>query len=160
MIKYTGIILICSSVIFTGFLLCDRQKCAASILQEILELLKEITRQIKYKKSELLSVYSGFSSKMLSERGFLDDLKNGYDIKKSVNQKLYELSNTQKQHIISFFEKLGKSCQSKNEVELCNLYLDIFKELNDKAQKDYKTTGTLYKKLSIIFALMLMIILI
>ena len=160
MLNFLGIIFLCSSVCCLGVILGEKQKNASKLTEEILDLAGNITRNIKYEKKPLYYIYTTYSSPMLENRGFLQDLRQGNNIEQSVNNNLYELTKAQREDIISFFNGIGKSTHSKNELEKCNLYLEIFKEQNAAVQKEAKTKSLLYKKLGIIFAIMLAIILI
>lgn len=160
MLKILGMLFLCSSVCCFGIVLGEKQKTCAKLTEEILDLTNHITRNIKYEKKALNYVYSHYSSPLLEKTGFLEDLRQRNDIRTSVNQNLYTLTDELRENVISFFENLGKSAHSKNELEKCLLYLEIFHEQNEKASREAKAKSLLYKKLGIIFALLLAIILI
>jgi len=62
--------------------------------------------------------------------------------------------------LITFFSRLGKSQSSECEMQNCRFIIDYFEKTQPENEKEISAKASLYKKISIISALLAAIILI
>lgn len=151
MLKIAGIIIVCCSIatlgVFKGDKILERRK----IRKELIRMLENIETSILYSGRSIEQILSNFSSEILSKHSFL-----GKDYRPDTTV----LSDDERKITEEFFSEAGKSYSRERELRLCRQYIEKLSQLDKRLSKDEETKANLYKKLSLIGAVLIAIILI
>ena len=158
MIKYIGIILLCSAISGLGAYLSNATKNSLLTRDELIDFIRHINSGIKYGGTELPGIYSTYSSDILGKCGFIQGLLQNKSISLVVDESLYMLKSDEREKTKEFFSKLGKSHLCEKEMLLCASFIDYLTQAQQKSQKEDTAKALVYKKLGIIASLICAII--
>ncbi len=157
-IKYAGIILLSGSISCYGAIISDRLKETYLIRNEIITLLKNIERGIIHGRIPVALSLRECPDGRLKASGFCQKILNSENTKAVIEESLSALSKEDKKMLVSFFLRLGKSQSSECELQSLRFIIDYFEKTQSQSEKDISTKASLYKKISIISALVAAII--
>lgn len=149
--------LIFSSICFTGFKFSNSFKEKERFYYEFCSFLLFLKGEISFLKSNILEILEKFNSKNENLNKVIINYKNYLKTEEYVFISL--LSNEENLQIKHFFERLGQNdCFNQNEYIETNLA--VFQKKYEDAKNANLKYGAMYKKLSIILAIFICIILI
>lgn len=151
--------LIFGSISYIGYKYGDSYKIKQNFYNEFLNFLIHLKSQINFLKMNLLEIIDNYQTKDKNLKKILNDFKENILNDNEININLSILTNEEKLEFQTFFNGLGKSdLLSQNEFIEKNI--EIFeKKLEQKRALNLKY-GVMYKKLGILFAFFICIVLI
>lgn len=162
MIKLFGIALIFTASCTFGIIASARIKRIIRHRNAILELLKFIRINILHGETPLCEIFSSFKNKELEECGFCDLLRqkeNDSLCYALENCNELKISESERDRLLMFASRLGKTCFAETEITLCDKYIsllgDEFKNKNTISEQ----RATLFVKLSPLCGLFLAVLL-
>ena len=157
-IKILGLSLISISLTLLGNNLSVEARKRHAAKEEMLNLMKEIERGIKYGNTPIEKTVEHFNFSVSN---------NEYTLETTATEKLQALINNatfekdnDREKLRCFFEKIGKSASSEKELLLCREYIEYFDEAIKKSAVECSKKVYLYKKMGLMASILSVIILI
>lgn len=158
MVRYIGILILASSLSAYGSLLSLSLKSSNNLRKEIILLLRNIERCIKFKSCPVTEEIKNCNSPMLKKCGFCECLYRDDNAKAAVNSTLHTLSSKDREMLCEYFSTIGKSRYTEQELKTCRYYIEYFEQTQVQSEKDISTKINLYKKLGLLSGILTAII--
>ncbi len=160
MLKYIGIFILACSLSAYGVVMSSSLKAKNNLRKEILVLLKNIERSIKYGNTSVINIINECDLPYLNKCGFCKTFSGIHSAQAVVNSTLGELSTKDRENLVTYFSNFGKSQFCEYELKNCRYYIDYFEKTQSDIEKDIAVKINLYKKLGLLTGILSAIILI
>lgn len=159
MIKIIGMCIVAVAIVFFGFSYSAKYSKRIKILESMILFIEFAENQIRYLGSRVDNIINdAIKSKNFNELFFLNDIKECENYRFCTEyQESFPLSKLDFEHISLFFDKLGFS-DIEGEISHCELYKSLLNDDLLNAKSDYSNKGKLYKSMSVLIAIAVMII--
>ena len=158
MLKYIGVFILSASISAYGSFLSSSIKGSCSLRKEVLQLLKDIERAIKYGNGQIIEIVRNCKSPYLTKCGFCTSIYNTTNAETAIATTLSALSEKDMEMLTDYFSKLGKTAFTELELKNCTYYIDYFEKTQNEYEKEVETKSLLYKKLGLIIGILTAII--
>lgn len=158
MLKYIGIAILSSSVSVYGAILAKQLKDTHALRSEVVELLKSIELGIKYGSKPIRDILVECNLTNIKKSGLITSLISGQSARDAIENSLKALTTTEKNKLCEFFESIGKSTYSENELIICRSYIEFFENSIKMSGREISLKAMLYKKIGIICGILAAII--
>lgn len=158
MIKYIGILLLSGSISCYGVIISSRIMQAFRLRSEITELLQSIERSIVYGKAPINTVICDFNTPELKKTEFCKRICDCDNPEQVIEETLSILSGEDKKILLSFFTCLGKTRSIEDVKKNCRHVTDYFEKTQTESVSSISSKAVLYRKISLISALLVAII--
>lgn len=157
--KFLILGLIFGSISYIGFRFGNGYKEKERFYNEFLKFLMHFKTQINFLKTDLLQIINSYKSK---DKNF-NILLSSYE-KNIINEIEYKidlniLNEEEKNEFLTFFNGVGKS-DLYSQIELLDKYIEMFKDKLEQKRKLNLKYGVMYKKLGVLLAFLICIVLI
>lgn len=157
--KFLILGLIFGSISYMGFKIGDSYKSKQNFYSEFINFLLYLKSQINFLKTDILQVIENYKTKDKNLNKLLLELKSAIKNQDIEKLNLDFLHNDEKQEFNNLFNCLGKS-DLYNELEFLDKNIEIFNQLLEQKKSLNIKYGVMYKKLGILFAFFICIVLI
>ncbi|MBQ8759472.1 MAG: stage III sporulation protein AB [Clostridia bacterium] len=158
MLKYAGIFILASSLSAYGAHLSSSLKANYILRKEILQLLRDLERSIRYANTPIIEVIRSCRLPALMKSGFCDTFNGCDNAEIAINSTLFCLSEKDREMLCAFFKRFGKSVYGEYELKNCNSLIEYFEKNLAESEKEVNTKSLLYKKIGLIVGILSAII--
>lgn len=158
MLRYFGIIILATSLSAYGSYMASSIKNSYILRCELIQLLKEIERTIKFGNMAVIDVIKNCKLEKLVKCGFCDEFNGGKSAKTVINSTLYQLYQKDREMLIDFFSRAGKTAYGDLELKNCRYFIDYFESTQSQYEKTILSKSLLYKKIGLIIGILTAII--
>lgn len=151
LLKYIGAFLLMGSAVFYSLNRLKRERLQRKSIQECIDLLRYIYRNIECFRKPLPDIIGDYESTYLKEHGFFDALQ-----KQNILSAFESLKPCMSSEAYSVMQAYGKSAgkgYKEEELQLCRYTCDTLQMLSEKLNKDSQTHAKMTKTLPFLFAL-------
>lgn len=158
MLKYIGILILACSISAYGTFLSSSLKATYNLRKDIIQLLKDIERSIKYGNVPIIEAIKSCKHPNLQKSGFCNIFSGCENAEFAINSTLYSLSEKDKEMLSNFFSRLGKSAYGEYELKNCRFFIEYFEKTQADSEKEITSKSLLYKKIGLIIGILSAII--
>lgn len=162
MLKWFGIVLICSAISLYGAYRSHLLSQSVAVRAGLMELLLHLQNGIDHGALPLSELYADFENEALSRTGFCALLKSGEPnaLLLALEKSELGLPESMRRKYADFALTLGKSSFRRQESERIDRFIGEIRAENEKTDAENATKRLLYSRLGLIGALLAALILV